>query len=240
MTDPVALATTIWGDGPHRALLIHGLTSAASTWWRVGPRLAALGFSVVAPDLRGHGRSPKGGSLSIDSHRDDVRLLGRGWDLVIGHSLGGAIATSVVAADPAFAARLILEDPALDSKTTAEFIAASLQDPAYPTTAAIAAANPDWHPTDVAVKVEALLACGPDIAERTLADAAPWDLWGALASLRVPALVIAADVALGTLVDDAAEAGLDAAFHRVAGAGHSVHRESHETFMALVEGFVGT
>ena len=65
MSNPVALATTVWGNGPRRAMLLHGLTSAATTWWRVGPALAALGFTVVAPDLRGHGKSPAGDSLSI-------------------------------------------------------------------------------------------------------------------------------------------------------------------------------
>ena len=240
MTDPVALATTVWGTGPRRVLLIHGLASASSTWWRVGPQLADLGFTVVAPDLRGHGKSPKGGSLAIDSHRDDVLLLGGGWDLLIGHSLGGAIAMAAIARKPEFAGRLILEDPAVDSNVTGEYIAASPEPSSRPTAAAVAAANPHWHPTDVELKVEALLACGPDIAERTMADAHPWDLWPALAEVRVPTLVIGAESGLGSLipVDSEARIAASADFVRIGGAGHSVHRDAFDQFMALVTAFV--
>ena len=38
-------------------LLLHGVTSSARTWWRIGPALAAAGFRVVAPDLPGHGET---------------------------------------------------------------------------------------------------------------------------------------------------------------------------------------
>ena len=134
MTNPVALATSVWGHGPRRALLLHGLTSSGSTWWRVSEALTERGFTVVAPDLRAHGKSPKGDSVSIESHRDDVLLLGQGWDLLIGHSLGGAIAASVVAASPAFASRVVLEDPAIDSTVTTDFVADSPKLPVSPTT----------------------------------------------------------------------------------------------------------
>ena len=72
MTKPVALSTTVWGEGPHRALLLHGLTSAGSTWWRLAEDLAKIGYAVVAPDLRGHGTSPAGDDFCrcLLSHRD--------------------------------------------------------------------------------------------------------------------------------------------------------------------------
>ncbi len=242
MTNPVALATTVWGSGLRRALLLHGLTSAASTWWRVGPSLAELGFTVVAPDLRAHGKSPKGDSVSIDSYRDDVRLLGGGWDLVVGHSLGGAIAAAVVAADPGFTKRLVLEDPAIDSQVTAEFIADSPEPMRHPTIAAVAAENPDWHERDVELKVEALLACGPDIVERTMADATPWNLWSEMLAAPVPTLIFAADVEMGTLVsaEREKEAGSAASLDviRVSGAGHSIHRDAFVEFDNLLQGFV--
>ncbi len=243
MTHPVALATTVWGNGQRRALLLHGLTSAASTWWRVGPSLAEAGFTVVAPDLRAHGRSPKGDSVSIESYRDDVLLLGGGWDLLVGHSLGGAIATAVVAASPGFTERLLLEDPAIDSTVTAEFIADSPEPMKHPTIAAVKAENPDWHPRDVELKVEALLACGPDIVERTMTDATPWNLWSVMLTPPVPTLILAADSELGSLVsaDRESEAGATAALDviRVPGAGHSVHRDAFDEFDTLLQGFLG-
>ena len=50
--------TLTWGrptDPP--LLLVHGVTSNAGIWWRVGPALAASGRHVVAVDMPGHGRS---------------------------------------------------------------------------------------------------------------------------------------------------------------------------------------
>ena len=117
MTKPVALSTTVWGRGPRRALLLHGLTSAGSTWWRLGEDLATAGFTTVAPDLRAHGTSPVGDNLSIESYRDDVLLLGGGWDLLVGHLLGGAVAAAVMAANPSFAAKVVLEDMIIRTMT---------------------------------------------------------------------------------------------------------------------------
>ncbi len=242
MTNPVALATTVWGDGSRRALLLHGLTSAASTWWRVGPALAELDFTVVAPDLRAHGRSPAGDRVSIDSYRDDVLLLGDGWDLLVGHSLGGAIAAAAIAAKPEFARRLVLEDPAIDSAVTADFVAESPEPMARPTVAAVAAEHPEWHPRDVELKVEALVACGPEIVSRTMGDASPWDVWPDILGSPVPTLVLAADLELGSLVAADKErellpvAGVE--LRRIAGAGHSMHRDAFTEFSAALNGFV--
>lgn len=241
MTKPVALATTIWGDGDRRALLLHGLTSAASTWWRTAEALAALGYTVVAPDLRAHGKSPAGDIVSIESYRDDVLLLGNGWDVLVGHSLGGAIAAAVVGADPGFARRLILEDPAIDSAATADFIAQSPEPLVHPTVAAVAAEHPEWHPKDVELKVEALLACGPEIVERTMADATPWDVSPHILAGHVPTLIVAADPNLDTLVsaEKEAEARREGVqVERIEGAGHSMHRDAFAEFMACLERFL--
>ncbi|MDX2344515.1 MAG: alpha/beta fold hydrolase, partial [Acidimicrobiia bacterium] len=198
MTKPVALATTTWGTGPRRALLLHGLTSAGAIWWRVADELVAMGFTVVAPDLRAHGNSPAGDDLTIGSYRDDVLLLGGGWDLLIGHSLGGAIAAVVSAVHPLFASRLNLEDPALDSVETARLLAESPEPTANPTIAGIAAEHPDWHPRDVEIKVEALLQCGVEAPQRTMEDASPWDVWNEAGSVQVPTLLLAADPTQGS------------------------------------------
>src|ERR687897_1911830 len=48
----------VWGDPVARPLLlIHGVTSSAAIWWRIGPALAATGRRVVAVDQAGHGRT---------------------------------------------------------------------------------------------------------------------------------------------------------------------------------------
>ena len=55
----VELSVLRWdGDGP-AFLLVHGLASNARMWTGVATSLAAAGRSVIAVDLRGHGRSDK-------------------------------------------------------------------------------------------------------------------------------------------------------------------------------------
>lgn len=54
------LHTREWGTGDRTALLVHGIMSDSRTWRRVGPALAERGYRVLAVDLRGHGRSPRG------------------------------------------------------------------------------------------------------------------------------------------------------------------------------------
>ncbi|MBQ0985738.1 alpha/beta hydrolase [Streptomyces sp. F63] len=46
------------GEGP-AVLLLHGHPRTHATWHRVAPILAAAGYSVVCPDLRGYGQSSK-------------------------------------------------------------------------------------------------------------------------------------------------------------------------------------
>jgi pimeloyl-ACP methyl ester carboxylesterase len=202
-----------------------------------------MGFTVVAPDLRAHGASPAGDSLSIEAMRDDVLLLGNGWDLLIGHSLGGAIAASAIATRPDFASRVVLEDPAIDSEVTARFLKELPEPLQAPTVAAVAALNPGWHPRDVELKVEALLACGPEIADRVMSDAVPWDVWPAIIDSVNPTMVIGADPAMGSLVSEEraiklATGSSAIGFDRISGAGHSMHRDAFDQFVHLVRGFV--
>lgn len=243
MTNPVALTTTVWGDGPRRALVLHGLTSSGAIWWRVAEELAGIGYTVVAPDLRAHGTSPTGDDLTIDSYRDDVLALGGGWDLLIGHSLGGAIAASVMAAEPTFAGSVVLEDPAVDSAETARLLADSPPQTDNPTIEAVAAEHPDWHERDVELKVQALLQCGAEAPARTMEDASPWNLWPEILGIQVPTLLLAADPEQGSLVSaelgDAAQQRNDLIdFVLLEGAGHSMHRDSYDQFMALIHRLV--
>ena len=107
------------------------------------------------------------------------------------------------------------------------------------TTAGIAAEHPTWHPNDVSSKVEALNACRPDVVTKTVADAAPGDLWGAMLRAELPGLVIAADPEMGSLIAEEQEGQAAGSLRvvRVPGAGHSVHRDAPEEFLTLVAEF---
>ncbi len=83
------------GEGPP-LVLIHGITSSSRTWRSVVPLLAEH-YTVIAPDLLGHGESAKPrGDYSLGAYasgvRDLVVALGHDRATIVGHSLGGGIA----------------------------------------------------------------------------------------------------------------------------------------------------
>ena len=83
------------GAGPV-LLLLHGIANSSETWEPVAAALAER-FTIVAPDLLGHGASatPRG-DYSLGAHasgaRDLLLALGHERATVVGHSLGGGIA----------------------------------------------------------------------------------------------------------------------------------------------------
>jgi pimeloyl-ACP methyl ester carboxylesterase len=100
------------GDEGPVLVLIHGITSDSSTWRRVMPYLARR-FTVIAPDLIGHGASDKPkGDYSLGAHASVVRdlLLALGHDRAsfVGHSLGGGIAMQLSYQFPERCERLVL------------------------------------------------------------------------------------------------------------------------------------
>lgn len=85
----------IAGEGP-AVLLIHGVTGSSAQWKPV-MRLLADRFTVIAPDLLGHGQSAKPrGDYSLGAYASGLRdltvALGITRATVVGHSLGGGIA----------------------------------------------------------------------------------------------------------------------------------------------------
>ena len=227
------LATRTWGSGERRVLLLHGISSNASGWWRVADDLASAGWAITAPDLRGHGDSPAADSYRFDEYADDVLALGTGWDAVVGHSLGGAIAVTAHTADPGFAARMVLQDPALLVVETSrdDIMKWLLESFARPLTAgAMEEENPTWGPEDCAIKAEALRQCGAESVRQTVESNRPWNVLAETAEVTVPTSVIASDPEAGGLVAITIGEWMAATnplieFSVLSGAGHSAHRE---------------
>ena len=99
------------GEGPV-LLLIHGMASSSETWEHVMPALSRE-FTVVAPDLPGHGRSEKSaGDYSLgalaSSLRDLLVALGHDRTSVVGQSLGGGVAMQLAYQFPERCERLVL------------------------------------------------------------------------------------------------------------------------------------
>jgi pimeloyl-ACP methyl ester carboxylesterase len=101
----------IAGEGP-LIVLLHGITSTSDVWLQAMGRLAER-YTVVAPDLLGHGRSAKPrGDYSLGAYasggRDLLGVLGFERGTVVGHSLGGGIALQFAYQFPEYCERLVL------------------------------------------------------------------------------------------------------------------------------------
>jgi len=99
------------GEGP-LIVLIHGITSRSDVWLEAMAVLADR-YTVVAPDLLGHGRSAKPrGDYSLGAYasgaRDLLGVLGFERGTVVGHSLGGGIALQFAYQFPEYTERLVL------------------------------------------------------------------------------------------------------------------------------------
>ena len=106
----VAVCTA--GAGPV-VLLIHGMAGSSTTWRHVLPALAER-FTVIAPDLLGHGESekPRRGEYALSAHanflRDLLEVLGHERATFVGQSLGGGVAMQLAYQFPERCERLVL------------------------------------------------------------------------------------------------------------------------------------
>jgi len=241
-------------------VLLHGITSSALSWVRVGPALADR-YRVYALDMRGHGGSikPSPGIYTIRQAADDAAAFITALDLphpiVIGHSWGGATAL-VLAGDKRAErsapplAQIILEDPAhaFGRVNQAERIAFYIRDigrPADELRQEITAANPGWTAADIEGKIDDLHKVTRDAVTSVFVQAAQeGELLPLLASIATPVLLLRADTALETTLNDddwqQARQSLPASGRAVQidGATHNIHRSKFDEFMQAVNDFL--
>jgi pimeloyl-ACP methyl ester carboxylesterase len=243
------------------ALLLHGITSTALSWVHVGPALADR-YQVYALDMRGHGDSikPARGAYSLRHTANDVlafmKALGLESPLLMGHSWGGATAIVLASGErsqepvPHFS-HVILEDPAHqmsqgNAEERATLFSRNIGRPAHELRTEIAASNPGWTEADIEGQIDGLHKVTRETLVSVFAEAAPsGSVLPLLAKIAAPTLLIRADPALGTTLDNAAweqaKQYLPAQSQAVQldGATHHIHRSKFNEFMQLVNDFTG-
>lgn len=245
MSPPIRLQTHVWNPlGDRRALLLHGLTSDGTCWWRLASELADAGWMVLAPDLRSHGRSPTAAAHDLASLAGDVALLGEGWDLLVGHSTGGAIAAHLLA-QPLEVRAAVLVDPVLRlNGAQRDAVHQRLhEETGGVDAAAVRAAEPTWDERDVQRKVLAASLVTPDVVDAVLEHNDPWDVAGLTPRWQARVHLLAAEPARGGLLDPelaAAVAETSTPQGRVtasvvAGCGHSIQRERPDVVSEAVQ-----
>ncbi|OJX68412.1 MAG: hypothetical protein BGO95_02750 [Micrococcales bacterium 73-13] len=230
------LATRISGDGPRTAVLVHGIMSDSSSWSSVTSDLVERGFRVIAVDLAGHGASPRARRYSPQSWADDVvetvaPLLPEAPDLVMGHSLGGLVAS--IAAERIAPRAVIYVDPAFDFPKGIRGALFKLSFAMMPPLQRrdLRRLNPRWSSREI----EAEFAAHRRWHRRTMLGLVDSRLFVPPRRADVPSLVILAERSL--LVTRAAALRMlriGMRVVRVEGAGHTVWRDQPERFAAIV------
>jgi lipase len=113
------LNTRRWGEANSESIVcLHGLTQHGGVFRSLAERLADLGYSVLAADLRGHGKSRQEPPWNTERHVQDVletlTSFGVRRATWIGHSFGGRVAAATAAAADDLTAGLVLLDPGLE------------------------------------------------------------------------------------------------------------------------------
>lgn len=131
--------------------MIHGLTGHGRRWRSLAE--GHLGeVTVLAPDLIGHGRSTYAAPWTIDANvaalAELIEAEAAGPIVVVGHSLGSAVALQLAARHPGLVSGLALLDPAvaLDGERLRAIAEAMFASPDYPDRAEARAekSNESW------------------------------------------------------------------------------------------------
>ena len=253
--DGLGLHAEVTGAGPPLVLL-HGFTGSADTWSGLTAALAA-DYTVIAPDLVGHGRSdapeeveryhmPRAAADLVAL----VRQLGHERAAWFGYSLGGRTALQVVADHPGTVEALILEgaspgiadaderaarvrsDEAMAERIERDGVEAFVdtweQVPLFASQLALPAG------TRAAIRATrtANTATGLANSLRGMGAGAQDPVLDRLAAIDVPTLLIAGelDTKYVGIARDMARTMPDATMHAIEGAGHAAHLEQPEAF----------
>lgn len=261
---PVTLTISEAGAGGRPFLLVHGFTGARSDFTEWLPALADAGWHAVVADNRGHGESDKPTSEDdYDFHifaADKLALADAlGWDrfVLLGHSMGGMIAQTLVLDAPERVEALILMDThhgqlavpselveagvaiarSGDMETLAQITAA---DSPLSTEAhrRVAAERPGY----VEEGMDKTRAASPAMFARMFTRITePHDRLESLAQITCPTLVIVGDQDLPFIDASHAMAATipGAQLAVIPDAGHSPQFESPDAWWSALSGFLG-
>lgn len=255
----------VMGDGPV-VLLLHG-TGASTHSWRALLPLLAERFTVVAPDLPGHGFTvgrPAGG-LSMPAMAraagELMAALGLKPDALVGHSAGAAIAVRMAldgVAGPAAIVGLnaaLLPFPGLGARLFPTLARLLFVNPLAPhlfarmartsgETARFLARSTGSHIDAEGVRGYERLFATPGHCAGAITMMADWDLESLkrdLPRLAAPLLLIHGDADAAIPTANAREAAAMVAgteMVSLAGVGHLAHEERPREVAALIGGFL--
>jgi N-formylmaleamate deformylase len=232
---------------------VPGITSPAVTADFIAVALAAAGYRVVVPDVRGRGGSaaPGPGGYTLADYAADaeavIDALGLNQPALVGHSMGARIVGAVSLRRPDFAP-VVLVDPPLSGPgrdpypTTREQFLTQLHEAQRGTNAeAVRRFYPKWPERELQIRAEYLAGCDETAVVETHAGFETEDFHEIFSQLTAPTLLVR-----GTDSPVVTEAGArelaalrpDIPIENVAGAGHMVPWDNMPGFLDAVLAFL--
>jgi N-formylmaleamate deformylase len=233
--------------------LVPGITSPAVTADFIAVELAAAGYRVAVPDVRGRGGSdtPGPGHYTLADYAADAEgvivALGLNRPALVGHSMGARIVGALSLRCPDFAP-VVLVDPPLSGPgrdpypTSREQFLAQLHEAQRGTDAdAVRRFYPRWPERELQIRAEYLASCDETAVVQTHEGFETEDFHEIFAKLSAPTLLVRG--AESPVVPDAAARELaalrpDIAIESVAGAGHMVPWDNGAGFFDAVLPFL--
>jgi pimeloyl-ACP methyl ester carboxylesterase len=245
------------GRGPC-VVLLHGFPLDSTMWKAQAPALAEAGHRVVAPDLRGFGKSASDAPFTLESLADDVHTLLASVNalpcVLAGLSMGGYVALAYVKKYAADLRGLVLVDTKAEADTAEGKAGRQKMIDLVRKDGAKAVADqmmPKMLAKDSAARPHLgqslrsiMEACPPKTIEHALAAMRDRpDRSGELSSIKVPTLVIVGDSDAITPPDVAksmAEKVPGAQLVTIRGAGHMSPMERPEQVNRAMKAFLQT
>jgi pimeloyl-ACP methyl ester carboxylesterase len=240
------------GDGSDNPVIvaIHGITDSGACWSSLAVELSGH-YDLVLYDARGHGLSDKPDSgYDIETHAADlaglVDGLGLEQPILVGHSMGGAIAAVAAAKNPKLTRAMVLIDPAWlrtpakGAASTEEFRqwleSVNSQD-VGDLMDVVQDDNPEWPFEDWKPWAESKTQVSPRVVE-TYRDLPALENY--FPQVQTPTLIIKADAEESERREHLESASLLASgkLIHMDGAGHSVHRDRPRETRSAIFGFL--
>lgn len=226
---------------PSPKIYLHGLLGGPDLW------AEAAADGAVRHTFPGHGARPAIAQASLEAYSEDLAARLDRPSVMIGASMGAAIALIVAARHPAKVDRLILtgatpclaaqpDFPHALQRDQIEALATGLSRDFKGTCRAFCTRLASGSAPARDRLVEAALRCDPKAAAAVLRDSAARDLRDKLGHIKAPVTIIAAEDDAITPVQAQAELAdaLGARFERLKHGGHAPYLTAPDTFAALV------
>lgn len=235
-----------FGSDGMPVVFVHGAAANHLIW---GLQVRALGTigQAIAVDLPGHGKSDLPGCTTIDAYRDVVVGLLDALELeravIVGHSMGGAIAQTLALSHPHRVAGLALIGTGARLRVLPSILNGMLTDPEM--TAELLVESSYSSNVDAGARqlaLEQFLACSPQVAHDDFVACDAFDSMARVAEIQIPTLIVCGredrmtpvkySVYLHSQIPNTQLVLID-------NAGHSVMIEQAEDVNAALEDFVG-